>query len=104
MTIYLFGTSGAGKSIVAPNARTPAVSIAESTALHSGIPETAWGDVILRFGSPRSSQGNRASDLQPLGDAYTGKIPKIESHYRGKAIAAPPAKAKLVSIGVAFIQ
>jgi hypothetical protein len=40
MTIYLSGMSEAGKSIVARNARTPATSIAESTALHCGIAET----------------------------------------------------------------
>lgn len=38
-TISFFGISGAGRSIVAYNARTPAASIAESTALHTGIPK-----------------------------------------------------------------
>ena len=47
MTIYLSGMSEAGKSIVAPNARTPVESIAESTALHSGIGENS----LLTFGS-----------------------------------------------------
>ena len=46
MTIYLSGMSEAGKSIVAPNARTPATSIAGSTALHSGNGENS----LLTFG------------------------------------------------------
>src|SRR5260370_37589198 len=45
-TISFFAISEAGKSIVAPNARIRAASIAESTALHSGIGENS----LLTFG------------------------------------------------------
>ena len=62
-TISFFAINEHGRSIVEPSGRTPAASIADSTALHTRIPETACRIWI------RGLSEKRESSL-PLQDNY----------------------------------